>query len=77
MERPAEYFQERLRRREVERRLTSELQMATEKARLAGNDPDQSRRAWDDQLVALERFRKFVAHGIIPSDLERSPTSGA
>jgi hypothetical protein len=71
----AGYSPERFRRREIEQRLTSELHAATEKARLARDDPEQFRRAWDDHLVALERFRKFVAHGVIPHDLEPRATS--
>jgi hypothetical protein len=76
MERPAEYFQQRFRRREIERRLASDLQIATEKARLASNDPEQYKRASGEQLVALERFRRFVAHGVVPSDLEPTGKSG-
>jgi hypothetical protein len=70
-------FQERLRRREMEQRLTSELQVASEKVRLAPEDSEELRRARESYAVALDRFTQFVGHGTIPSDLGRSKrTSG-
>jgi hypothetical protein len=63
---------DRWKKRQVEQCLTQELHSAAERQRVASADktsPEYARamKACD---IALERWKQFVLHGVIPQDLE-------
>jgi len=62
---------DKFRRREIEKRLASDLQAASEGLRRASTEEEKSRSS-AAHLRALQRFTDFVAKGIVPEDLRES-----
>jgi hypothetical protein len=60
---------DKFQRREVEKRLASDLQAASEGLRRASNEEEKTK-ASAVHLRALQRFTDFVAKGIVPEDLK-------
>jgi hypothetical protein len=63
-------FWTRYRLREIEQKLTAELQAASEQLRLASSE-EEKRKALEVHLRAVQRFREFAAKGIVPEEFLR------
>src|ERR1700685_3930968 len=66
---------DRFRRREIEKRLASDLQAASEGLRRVSTE-DEKARASAAHLCALQRFADFAARGSVPDDLRDSRAPG-
>jgi hypothetical protein len=72
-------FAQRYRMREVERQLTQDIQIASERVRLFQGTPEDKEMVVRAYEGSLHRFAEFAAKGIVPDDLKNIPiriTSG-
>jgi hypothetical protein len=60
---------DKFQRREIEKRLVSDLQAASEGLRRASNEEEKAKSS-AAHLRALQRFTEFVTKGIVPEDLK-------
>lgn len=65
---------DRFRLRQIEQRLTAELQAADDSVRRASTDAER-RKALESYRQALQRFKDFAAKGVVPEDLSGPPGS--
>jgi hypothetical protein len=62
---------DKFQRREIEKRLASDLQAASDGLRRTSTEEERARASAAHQR-ALQRFTDFVAKGIVPEDLKES-----
>jgi hypothetical protein len=66
----ASWFADRYWMREIQKRLTQELQLASERVRLFQGNSEQKEAVKQGYEKSLRRFTEFAVKGIVPDDLK-------